>query len=63
MLAAKSRPALTALCAAFEGHNVTKKYVAVLRGRLEGGGTIERALGGKAAASRWAAVATRNTAR
>lgn len=57
VLAAKTQPALQNLSAAFAAPgSIKKRYVAIVKGRLDGEGHIELALEGKAAATRYQAV-------
>ena len=51
--------ASAALAQGFMAHGplgITKTYLALVAGRLEGSGTVDVPLGGKPARSRWAAV-------
>eukprot|EP00903_Cladosiphon_okamuranus_P009200 g8786.t1 len=48
MICAKTRPALSALCDAFEKRLVSKRYIALVAGELEGSGSITIPLDGKA---------------
>jgi 23S rRNA pseudouridine1911/1915/1917 synthase len=56
VLVAKTRTAHAALGQAFEGRRVKKRYRAIAIGRLEGEGTIEERIEGRAARSRYVAV-------
>lgn len=56
VICAKSATAARRLGADFEERRVHKRYEAVVIGRLEGFGRVEAPVGGRASASRWAAV-------
>lgn len=56
VLVAKTRPALVSLTELFTTRNITKKYLALVPGTLEGEGDIHLPLGGKEAHSAFKAV-------
>ncbi|KAK9824405.1 hypothetical protein WJX72_010054 [[Myrmecia] bisecta] len=53
---AKTRPALAALCTAFAERKVTKRYMAIVYGRLEGSGVITAPLEGQHAETQYESV-------
>lgn len=55
-LVAKTRPAFCALSAAVQAQEVQKQYLALVGGRLQGRGRIERTLDGKLCATEWCAL-------
>lgn len=57
VVCAKTRPALTALCNAFEERRVSKRYIALVYGELEGSGAIVEPLDGKTAQTNYRARA------
>jgi RluA family pseudouridine synthase len=63
VVCAKTLPAARLLSAAFAARQVEKRYEALVVGRLEGSGRIELPVGGRPAASRWAALAQVPSAR
>lgn len=53
---ARTGPAIVALGHAFERREVAKRYAAIVVGHLEGEGTIDTPLDGRAAVSKWRAL-------
>jgi tRNA pseudouridine65 synthase/23S rRNA pseudouridine1911/1915/1917 synthase len=56
LIVARTAGADVALGRAFAERRIRKRYRAIVRGRLEGAGLIERPIGGRAASTRWEAV-------
>lgn len=56
IVAAKTRPAVTALGEAFASRSVKKQYRSLVIGKLEGAGVVDRPVDGKESQSKWLAV-------